>query len=368
MNLKTAGFDAVELKEAGFTYNELRSIGFHDERLMLANFANDGLYYDILSEFYRKTNGDSWHNKSNWCSDRPFGEWYGLKVDPTTNYITHIDLSKNNLRGHLTSRIQYLTELKTLDLSNNNLTGTIPAALSLMCQLSNINLDGNNELRESSSAVSSPGSTVPISPLVAPSFINRIASSHHSSEWNILMDLFQDSNGKQWNIRTNWGSDRPLSDWHGITLNTKGYVRKIVIHNNNIDGCIPDSIRGLQHLQVLDLRFNCVNGCIPESICELTSLTHIHLHGNRLQGEIPQHIGDLHLLKVLDVRSNALCGDIPQSLSLMNNLWYLGISSNNFTLTLSMKEKKEICRLVNAKEASVKTYAKFLLPTLHTIE
>jgi Leucine-rich repeat (LRR) protein len=260
-----------------------------------------------------------------------------------------------------------LAELQTLNLSNNRLTGTIPAALSSMINLSTVNLAGNDELRDSST-MSSPGSAKSASPLLTPSFVNRNITSHHSAEWNILMDLFQDSNGKQWSIRTNWGSDRPLSDWHGITLNSKGYVKKIVIHNNNIDGCIPDSIRGLQYLQVLDLRFNCINGCIPESICELSSLTHIHLHGNRLQGEMPQSIGYLSMLKVLDVRSNALCGDIPQSLSLLNNLWYLGISSNNFTLTVSLKEKKEICRLTNTKEASVKSYAKFLLPTLHSIE
>jgi hypothetical protein len=367
MNLKTAGFDAFELKEAGFTYNDLRSIGFHDERLMLANFANDGLYHDILTEFYRKTDGDSWHNRTNWCSDLPFDEWYGIKVDQKTKYITQIVLPNNNLRGHITSRIQYLAELQTLNLSNNRLTGTIPAALSSMINLSSVNLAGNDELRDSSTMLS-PGSAKSASPLLTPSFVNRNITSHHSAEWNILMDLFQDSNGKQWSIRTNWGSDRPLSDWHGITLNSKGYVKKIVIHNNNIDGCIPDSIRGLQYLQVLDLRFNCINGCIPESICELSSLTHIHLHGNRLQGEIPQSIGYLSMLKVLDVRSNALCGDIPQSLSLLNNLWYLGISSNNFTLTVSLKEKKEICRLTNTKEASVKSYAKFLLPTLHSIE
>ncbi len=368
MNLKNAGFDAVELKEAGFTYNDLRSIGFHDERLMLANFAYDGLYYDILTEFYRKTNGDSWNNSMNWGSDRSFGEWYGITLDPKTKCIIGINLSNNNLKGHITSRIQYLAELKSLDLSNNHLTGIIPAALSTMSQLSNVNLDGNDGLRDASSAVSSPGGASPRSPLVTPSFVNRNISSHHSTEWNILMDLFQDSNGKQWSIKTNWGSDRPLSDWHGVTLNAKGYVKKIIIHNNNIDGCIPDSIRGLQYLQVLDLRFNCINGCIPEGICELTSLTHIHLHGNRLQGEIPQQIGDLHSLKVLDVRSNALCGDIPQSLSAMNNLWYLGISSNNFSVTASLKEKKEICRLMNTREVNVKTYAKFLLPTLHTIE
>ena len=368
MNLKTAGFDATELKEAGFTYDDLRSIGFHDERLMLANFAHDGLYYDILTDFYRKTNGDSWHTRTNWCSDRPFGEWYGVAVDPKTNCITRVELSNNNLRGHITSRIQYLAELQSLDLSNNHLTGMIPAALSSMSHLSNLNLGGNDGLRDSNSVVSSPGSATHTSPLVTPSFVNRNISSHHSTEWNILMDLFQDSNGKQWSIKTNWGSDRPLSDWYGVTLNSKGYVKKIIMHNNNIDGCIPDSIRGLRYLQVLDLRFNCINGCIPEGICELASLTHIHLHGNRLQGEVPQHIGDLNLLKVLDVRSNSLCGDVPQSLSTMKNLWYLGISSNNFSLTISLKERKEICRLMNTTEATVKSYAKFLLPTLHTIE
>ena len=43
-----------------------------------------------LIEFYQATGGDNWTNKTNWCSDEPVNEWYG--ITRTGDYITEINL------------------------------------------------------------------------------------------------------------------------------------------------------------------------------------------------------------------------------------------------------------------------------------
>lgn len=58
-----------------------------------------------LTKLYYDTNGDNWVNNTNWCSDKPIDEWYGVRF--TTNNLDlncgflDIDLSENGLSGSI---------------------------------------------------------------------------------------------------------------------------------------------------------------------------------------------------------------------------------------------------------------------------
>jgi len=54
-----------------------------------------------------------------------------------------VDLSNNNIGGHLPSDFGSLEALYSLSLANNHLTGTIPSSLSLMEQLESLDLSYN---------------------------------------------------------------------------------------------------------------------------------------------------------------------------------------------------------------------------------
>lgn len=71
----------------------------------------------ILEKFYRDTNGDSWTNNKNWCSDKPLNEWYGVSMDG--NFVNYIDLTSNNLTGSGTLR--GMKVLHDLWIENNNM-------------------------------------------------------------------------------------------------------------------------------------------------------------------------------------------------------------------------------------------------------
>lgn len=75
---------------------------------------------DALIAFYEATNGDFWTNNTNWCTEKPLSEWYGVATDE--NGVIGIYLNDNNLKGAVTSELETLTQLQELILDNNELT------------------------------------------------------------------------------------------------------------------------------------------------------------------------------------------------------------------------------------------------------
>ena len=54
-----------------------------------------------LVALYVATNGDEWEDNTNWLSDAPVCEWYGLDCNNDIDVI-EIDLYYNNLQGECT--------------------------------------------------------------------------------------------------------------------------------------------------------------------------------------------------------------------------------------------------------------------------
>ncbi len=74
----------------------------------------------ILEQIYYATGGKSWYYNSNWCTDAPLSEWYGVTVSAETGAVTGLYMSRNNLTGDLD--VSGLTSLITLSCDYNNLT------------------------------------------------------------------------------------------------------------------------------------------------------------------------------------------------------------------------------------------------------
>ncbi len=51
---------------------------------------------EILEAFYRATDGDNWENKTNWLSNEPLGDWFGVTTDAQER-VTVLDLWSNSL-------------------------------------------------------------------------------------------------------------------------------------------------------------------------------------------------------------------------------------------------------------------------------
>lgn len=64
------------------------------------NFTPVGSDRDILVALYEATGGDNWVNKTNWCTDAPLNEWYGVEAT-ADGKVTDIDLRNNGLTGDM---------------------------------------------------------------------------------------------------------------------------------------------------------------------------------------------------------------------------------------------------------------------------
>ena len=84
---------------------------------------------EALIALYKATNGDNWTNNTNWCSDKPVSEWYGITALTNPTRILAIDLATNNLSGTLPDEIGNLPNLNSLHLPYNNLKGGIPNSI-----------------------------------------------------------------------------------------------------------------------------------------------------------------------------------------------------------------------------------------------
>ena len=101
---------------------------------------------EILEIFYYATDGPNWKNNTNWLTDKPLSEWYGIKVHKNLNskfIVKEIDLNWNKLKGEILKEIGKLINLQHLDLEYNKLTGEIPKEIGKLTNLQYLYLDNN---------------------------------------------------------------------------------------------------------------------------------------------------------------------------------------------------------------------------------
>ena len=172
-----------------------------------------------------------------------------------------------------------------------------------------------------------------------------------------LVSLYDSTEGDNWADNTNWLTNVPVGEWHGVTTSdgARGRVSGLLLMGNRLAGRIPstigdltnletlrltdNSLRGeipselgsLKSLQVLELADNNLSGEIPPELGGLTNLQSLELFDNRLWGAIPSELGSLAQLQVLDVSDNRLSGEVPTELANLTKLEVLDLSDNSLT-------------------------------------
>ena len=97
---------------------------------------------EVLVTFYNATGGPSWSSNTNWLSDEPLGEWYGVTTD-RGGRVTGLDLDFGSLDGEIPAELGSLANLMMLELQDNRLSGEIPAELGNLTNLITLALGGN---------------------------------------------------------------------------------------------------------------------------------------------------------------------------------------------------------------------------------
>ena len=169
--------------------------------------------------------------------------------------------------------------------------------------------------------------------------------SQATSDREVLERLYHATGGPEWNNRTNWLSDSPLSEWHGVATDGSGRVTSLDLPRNGLFGNIPPELGWLTHLQRLDLNGNDLSGAIPVALAGLFDLHMLGLSHNNLSGAIPPELGGLTQLDQLYLSSNQLSGAIPPELGRMTNLRVLMLYSNRDLTGALPKNLQQLSRL-----------------------
>ena len=198
----------------------------------------------VLEALYRATNGPNWTDSTNWLTDAPLSEWFGVSTDGDGR-VTDLHLPGNGLSGPIPAELGQLSQLWTLDLGyrwdselehpvENELTGPIPSSLGRLSNLRSLWLFSNE-----------------------------------------LTGPIPDALGNLANLESLW------------------------LFDNGLTGPIPSSLGRLSNnLRSLWLSSNELTGPIPDALGNLAELDTLRLYDNGLTGSIPSWLGGLSNLRV----------------------------------------------------------------------
>jgi len=292
-----------------------------------------------------------------WLGGNAFSGSFPSWLVNLTN-LQQLQLAVNQFSGELPSWLGTLTNLQDLRLQHNQFSGSLPPELGNLTRLVRLYLHENKALLNPL-----PLSLVKLTnlqqlyldntQLCAPTdaafqtWLGGIEDKvgvrdcdepgdpdPTSPDRAVLVALYEATNGDNWTNDTNWLSDRPLSEWRGVTTDENGRVASLGLVGNQLSGTIPKEIGQLQNLTQLWLDGNQLSGTIPKEIGQLQNLIYLVLADNQLSGTIPKEIGQLQNLGTLWLDGNQLSGAIPRELGNLTKLERLYLGGNQLSGTL----------------------------------
>ena len=229
---------------------------------------------EALVALYNALDGPNWTDSTNWLSEHPVGEWYGVTVESTG--VTELALS--GVAGEVPPELGDLTNLGYLRITGEG-TGEIPREIGNLTNLT----------------------------------------------WLTLIGQFTGDIPREIGNLTNLRIVRLYGEFGAIPLEIGNLINLSVLELINFGqftGGIPPEFGNLTNLKRL-----AVGGAgaseIPREIGNLTNLTGLSLAG-QFTGEIPREVGNLTNLTELHVQGN-FTGEIPREVGNLTNLTHLSL-------------------------------------------
>ena len=184
-----------------------------------------------LEALYDATGGPNWTNNTNWKTDTPLSEWFGVTTDGEGR-VEALWLSSNGLTGPIPTALGNLSNLGYLNLHSNDLTGPMPVELGRLANLYHLDLSGNDLA----------------GPIPDALLIGFVRLSGLDLAWNRLSGPLPAALGK---------------------LSNLDYLN---LHSNDLTGPLPTALGDLSNLGYLNLHSNDLTGLIPTALGDLSNL------------------------------------------------------------------------------------------------
>ena len=215
-----------------------------------------------LEAFYKANNGDNWKDNTNWCSDKPLGEWFGVRTSSDGRHVIDLTLWNNHVIGYIPKEIGDLTELERLGLActpeetyglPQSLFGPLPEEIGNLKKLYYLYLQDY--------------------PLTG-SLPEGLFSLSNLEILGIIRPLYTEGS---------------LSPSIGNLTN----LRSLELDKVNLTGPLPAELGRLNSLTYVNLELNGFSGAIPSSLAGLVNLEHLLLLDNSLSGPLPATLANI---------------------------------------------------------------------------
>ena len=201
-----------------------------------------------LIAIYGALDGENWRKGTNWLSDKPIGEWYGVTTN-SEGRVIGLEFGEWTLRYKLGENAIYYDERTGESYVTNGLRGRLPPEMGHLTALRRLTLDGETLFGEM------------------------------PRELGNLLSL------ESLNLANNrLGGEIPpeLGNLHNLT--------SLDLEGNSLSREIPAELGNLSQLKYLRLSHNNLSGDVPLELANMDSLAVLELHKNRLMGCVPREL------------------------------------------------------------------------------
>ncbi|KAJ4889088.1 receptor like protein 6 [Raphanus sativus] len=233
--------------------------------------------------------------------------------------LDSLDLSNNNIKGHVPEWLWRLQELQVVKLSNNSLNGFDGSLKTVLGSQINV-LD------------------LSLNAFQGPLFIPSTSITYlFASNNNFTGEISQLICG----ITSPTIIDLSNNNFHGYIPRCLGtYMSSLTdlnLRNNVLRGSLPDMFIHANKLRSIDVSHNRLDGKLPSSLTGCSALEVLNVEGNEINDTFPFQLSSLQKLQVLVLRSNKFHGMLHQS----SGVWFgftelkiIDVSHNDFHGTL----------------------------------
>ncbi|XP_038882430.1 receptor-like protein EIX1 [Benincasa hispida] len=332
--------------------------------------------------------------------NRKLSEFFDSFSGCLANSLMNLDLSRNNISGHLTNNLPKLRSLRYLDLSNNFISGPIPESIQNLGSMSFLDLAEN---KLNGSLPKSLGSMSRLQTLsISNNCMEGMVSEVSFANLVNLIDLDLSGNNLTLNFSNGWSPPFKLYRLHlrscnlgpqfPIWIKPQNMVFSIDLSNTGISGMVPhmfwsfpnpnfsSSYLNLSHNQLsgrvpsfvltfsniylasnkfhgslprissnvleFDLSNNSFSGNLDHFLChsrETNQLNLLFLGHNRLSGRIPDCWSKWTSLMLVKLNNNDLSGNLPNSMGSLTQLMSLNLRNNNLIGEISSHSPLQKC-------------------------